>query len=271
VTPSLAFHQKVVWNPGDYAVNSASQYAWASELIARLNLRGHERILDVGCGDGKISAELARAIPHGNVLGIDASPDMIRFAQSTFPESQISNLRFEVLDARRIQLDREFDLVFSNAALHWVDDHQAFLRGAASCLRAGGRLVTSCGGKGNAQDVFLALRSEMRVQRWRDFFRNLERPYFFYSLADYQEWLPRFGFQSRKVHLADEQTAFANTEKFAGWIRTTWLPYTQRVPESAREDFVAAVIARYLERHPLDAAGRVRVRTVRLEIDAVKV
>lgn len=271
MTSSIAPNQKVVWNPGDYAVNSASQYAWASELIARLNLRGDERILDVGCGDGKISAELARAIPQGSVLGIDASPDMIRFAQSTFPESEISNVRFEVIDARQIRFRQEFDLVFSNAALHWVDDHQAFLRGAAGCLRAGGRLVTSCGGKGNAQDVFLALRSEMRVQRWRDFFRNLERPYFFYSPEEYQDWLSRCDFQSRKVELVDKDMVFATPENFAGWLRTTWLPYTQRVPESAREEFVAAVIARYLDRHPLDDAGRVHVRMVRLEIDAVKV
>ena len=66
-----------------------------------------------------------------------------------------------------------FDVVFSNAALHWVDDHQAFLRGAASALRPGGRLIVSCGGKGNAHDVFLALRPEMRLKRWREFFRKM--------------------------------------------------------------------------------------------------
>jgi trans-aconitate methyltransferase len=111
----------------------------------------------------------------------------------------------------------------------------------------------------------------MRVQRWRDFFRNLERPYFFYSPEEYQDWLSRCDFQSRKVELVDKDMVFATPENFAGWLRTTWLPYTQRVPESAREEFVAAVIARYLDRHPLDDAGRVHVRMVRLEIDAVKV
>lgn len=271
VTSFIASQNKVVWNPGDYAVNSASQYAWARELISRLKLRGNERILDAGCGDGKITAELARAVPSGSVLGIDASPEMIRFARTTFPESQISNLRFDVTDARQIRLKEKFDLVFSNAALHWVDDHQAFLRGISTCLRSGGNLVLSCGGKGNAQDVFIALRSEMRMKRWREFFRNLERPYFFYSPDDYQTWLPRYDFQIGKIELAEKKMIFENANRFAGWFRTTWLPYTQRVPDSAREEFIAAVIARYLNRNPTDPNGCVFVGMVRLEIEAVKV
>src|SRR4051812_19135742 len=125
---------KFAWNPADYAVNSASQQAWARELISKLNLNGNERVLDVGCGDGKVTAEIARTVPEGQVCGIDASSEMIRFAQKAFPASAVSNLKFEIMDARQIQFDQRFDLVFSNAALHWVNDHQAFLEGAASCL-----------------------------------------------------------------------------------------------------------------------------------------
>jgi trans-aconitate 2-methyltransferase len=268
---SKSSSSKFAWNPGDYAANSASQQAWARELISKLNLHGNEHIVDVGCGDGKVTAELARAVGQGAVLGIDASPEMIRFACKAFPAAAIANLKFATMDAREIRCDQSFDLVFSNAALHWVDDHQAFLQGAANCLRSGGRLVISCGGKGNAQDVFVALRGEMRLKRWREFFRRLDRPYFFYAPEDYQKWLPRFGFKAERVHLADKDMTFENDGKFAGWLRTTWLPYTQRVPESVREEFITGVIARYFARHPLDAAGRVHVRMVRLEIDAVKV
>jgi trans-aconitate 2-methyltransferase len=70
----------VRWNAADYAANSAAQQIWARELIAQLRLRGDEHILDVGCGDGKVTAELARAVPKGSVTGIDASPEMIAFA-----------------------------------------------------------------------------------------------------------------------------------------------------------------------------------------------
>ena len=301
------------WNPADYAANSAVQQTWARELIARLKLRGDERILDVGCGDGKVTAEIARAVPRGFVIGIDASAEMIGFAREAFPPSKISNLKFQICDARKINvtlfsppsppLDGRagvrrqivskpepltpalsplgrgegeknplFDVIFSNAALHWVDDHQAILRGTAAVLKPGGRLIVSCGGKGNAQDVFVALRPEMRVKRWREFFRRIPKPYFFYSPADYERWLPKFGFKINTLKLAPKDATYAGAEGFAAWLRTTWLPYVQRVPPpSPREEFIAGVTQRYLAKHPPDAAGQVHVRMVRLEIDAVKI
>jgi trans-aconitate methyltransferase len=258
------------WNAADYAANSAAQQIWARELIAQLQLRGNEHVLDVGCGDGRVTAELARAVPKGSVTGIDASPEMIRFARKTFPSCKHPNLEFQVMDACRIRLARLFDAVFSSSALHWVADHPAFLRGAAACLRPGGRLMASCGGKGNAQDVFVALRPEIRLKRWREFFRKMEKPYFLYGPAEYEKWLPRLGFKTHNVRLSPKDAVYDNRDRFATWLRTTWLPYTQRVPEDLREEFIAAVTDRYVAKHPPDADGRVHVRMVRLEIDAVR-
>jgi trans-aconitate methyltransferase len=259
------------WNAADYAAHSAVQQAWARELIARLELRGNECVLDVGCGDGKVSAEIARAVPDGSVVGIDASAEMVKFAQKTFPQRKIPNLKFQVMDARQIRFERQFDLIFSNATLHWVDDHRAFLRGAASVLKTGGRLLVSCGGKGNAQDVFVALRPEMRRKRWRPFFRKMAKPYFFHSPEIYEKWLPWFGFNTIGIRLVPKDAVHAGRDNFAAWLRTTWLPYVQRVPENLREEFIAAVADRYLTKRPPDAEGRVHVRMVRLEIEAVKI
>jgi len=305
--------KNVNWNAADYAANSAVQQTWARELIARLNLRGDERVLDVGCGDGKVSAEIARAVPNGLVVGVDASAEMIAFARKQFPAKRNPNLTFRVCDARKINpgalfspsppskeekagLRRRsnsnsellapalsplgrgegdktalFDVVFSNAALHWVDDHRAFLRGVASVLKAGGRLVVSCGGKRNAQDVFVALRPELRLKRWRRFFRRIPKPYFFHSPADYEKWLPQFGFKSLGVRLVPKDAVYAGRDKFVAWLRTTWLPYVQRVPENLREEFIAAVTDRYLAKHPPDPGDKVHVRMVRLEIEAERV
>lgn len=259
------------WNAEAYAANSAVQQSWARELIAKLHLHGNEHVLDVGCGDGKVTAEIARALPLGSVIGTDASAEMIAFARETFPPEKIPNLEFQVMDARQIKSAHQFDLVFSNAALHWVDDHESILRGVGSVMKSGGRLVISCGGKGNAHDVFLALRPEMRLKRWREFFRQMPMPYFFYSPGDYEKWLPKFGFQINLVKLAPKDAVYPGAEGFATWLRTTWIPYVQRVPEEVREEFISAVTERYIVRHPPDASGQVHVRMVRLEIDAEKI
>lgn len=259
------------WNPAQYAANSTVQQTWAREVIARLHLKGNEHILDLGCGDGKVTAEIAHAVPRGRVLGVDTSSEMIAFAQKAFPSAKNSNLKFQICDARKIGDIREgFHLVFSNAALHWVDDHEAILRGAAAILKPGGRLVISCGGKGNAHDVFLALRPELRLQKWRGFFRKMPMPYFFYSPDDYKKWLPKFGFKINHLRLTPKDATYPGANGFATWIGTTWLPFVQRVPENLREEFIAHVTRRYLAKHPPDSEGNVHVRMVRLEIDAEK-
>ena len=175
------------------------------------------------------------------------------------------------MDARKIKFAQSFDVIFSNAALHWVDDHEKILRGAASVLKSGGRLVVSSGGKGNAHDVFLALRPEMRLKRWRNFFRKMPAPYFFYSPGDYEKWLPKFGFKIHALKLAPKDATYGGTEGFATWLRTTWIPYIQRVQENLREEFISAVTARYAAKHPPDADGKIHVKMVRLEIDAIKI
>lgn len=261
----------IKWNAADYAANSVVQLAWAREHIALFNLQGDEHILDVGCGDGKVTAEIARILPGGSATGVDVSPQMIEFAKETFPKHQISNVEFHVMDARHIHFSKKFDLIFSNAALHWVDDHPAFLRGAAACLRPGGRLLVSCGGRRNAHDVFVEMCPVMRSLRWREFFRRMPMPYYFYSPEEYETWLPQFGFKSHRVQLVSKDTFYNGAEGFATWLRTTWLPFVQRVPENIREEFIAAVTERYVAKFPPDANGKVHVHMVRLEIDAIKV
>jgi trans-aconitate methyltransferase len=94
--------------------------------------------LDVRCGDGKITAEFARALPDGHVLSLDSSPEFIAYASLHYPKALFSSLQFEVMDSRSLNINNRFDLVFSNAVMHWVDDHSAFLRGVAKHLCIGG-------------------------------------------------------------------------------------------------------------------------------------
>src|SRR5579863_3531629 len=141
------------WNPADYARHSQGQERWAKELITLLAPQPDESVLDIGCGDGRHTAEIARLVPQGRVVGVDRSPEMVRFAHEHFPPTQFPNLSFSQADASALPFHAEFDAIFSNAALHWVLDHRPVLAGIARSLKPGGRCVLQMGGKGNGNPV----------------------------------------------------------------------------------------------------------------------
>src|SRR5262252_4840316 len=97
------------WDASDYAQISALQKAMADEVLGLLELKGSERVLDVGCGDGKITAEIAARLPQGTMVGVDPSVEMIRYARTHWGTNHGSNMRFEVGDARRLPFQQEFD------------------------------------------------------------------------------------------------------------------------------------------------------------------
>lgn len=258
------------WNPTDYRRNSTQQELWARQIIAKLVLNNSEHVLDLGCGDGKVTAEIARQVPNGQVLGIDNSAVMIEFARSTFPASDWPNLRFDVMDARELRFVEQFDLVFSNAVLHWIKDHRPVLRGIAAALRPEGKMLVQMGGSGNAAEVLAVLEELRQEPPWRAYLDGFGMPYGFHRPEDYRRWLAEAGLQAQRVELIPKDMVHAGAEGLEGWIRTTWMPYTQRVPGSLREQFVSELAETYLRRYPLDAAGRAHVAMIRLEVEAAK-
>lgn len=256
------------WDAALYARHSSVQQQWARELIAKLNLRGQEHVLDIGSGDGKVSIEIAAAVPNGSVLGIDNSDDMIRYAAAQY--AHVPNLRFATGDAKAIGFREKFDVVFSSAALHWVVDHRSVLRGIAASLRPGGRVLLQMGGKGNAAGVLAAVEHVVAQAEWANSFVGFEFPYGFYGPQEYLPWLAEAGLRAIRVELIAKDMVHADAEAFAGWFRTTWMPWTQRVGKDRREDFVAQVMRSYLAAHPADTQGRVRVAMSRLEVEAVE-
>jgi trans-aconitate methyltransferase len=258
------------WDPADYRRSSAAQQKWARELIEKLALKGNERVLDIGCGDGKMTAEIAAQLPHGSVLGIDSSEEMVAFARRSFPPENFPNLAFAVVDARRLSFDGEFDVVFSNAALHWVIDHLPVLEGVKRSLKPGGKVLLQMGGRGNAAQVFESVEEIVRSEKWREYFQDFAFPYGFYGPEEYRGWLEEAGLEPKRVELIPKDMVHKDREGLAGWLRTTWLPYTQRVQEERREEFISEVVDEYLRNNPPDAGGFIHVRMVRLEVEATR-
>lgn len=261
---------KYNWNAADYDRHSQAQQGWARELIVKLNLRGEEHVLDVGCGDGKVSAELAASVPDGSVIGVDSSEDMIHRATEKYPCNEYANLSFAVMDAMQLTFANQFDVVFSNAALHWVPDHAKVLAGVAHGLKTGGRILFQMGGEGNASRVIAAMETVQAQPQWRSHFANFQFPYTFHGPDTYRSLLTDAGLTPKRLELVPKDMQHADRAAFEGWLRTTWLPYTQQVPEDRRDAFLTEASTIYLEKTPADADGTVHVAMIRIEVEAVK-
>ena len=205
--------------PGTEAVGTGA--------IQKINLSGRERVLDIGCGDGTVTAAIAECLPEGSVLGIDRSPDMIRFAREEFPPDEYPNLSFAKGDAQALGFSGEFDLVFSNAALHWVYHHGPVLAGIARALASGGRMIVQMGGKGNAAQIYDALDTLLAEPGWGRYFRGFSFRYGFFSPEEYRPWLETAGLSSRSVSSSSKKRWYTRpvTGSAAGSVRPgsrTW-------------------------------------------------
>ena len=189
------------WNSEEYAKNSAAQFEWARELIAKLRLVGNESVLDIGCGDGKVTALLAKGLPRGSVTGIDSSPDMIALASKTFLSREVRNLKFVEMDAGAITFQHCFDVAFSNATLHWVRNQPAVLRSVRRGLKPGGRLLFQMAGRGNAAEILAVLDVLLSEPKWMPYFRNFTFPYAFCGPDEYRSWLAEAGLVPVRVEL----------------------------------------------------------------------
>lgn len=259
------------WDAEDYKRHSSTQHTWGKELISKLQLNGDERVLDIGCGDGKITAEIASLLPDGLIMGIDSSPEMIKLAEGNFPPDKFTNLSFKIKDARKLDFKNDFDVVFSNAALHWIIDHQPILKRIHRSLKSPGTILLQMGGKGNAAEILVIFDKLIKGNKWKQYFTDLSFPYGFYGPKDYKKWLEEADFQAIRVELIPKDMVHKGREDLSGWIRTTWLPYTNKIPETMRQEFIEDIMDKYIEKHPLNGEGLIHIKMVRLEVEAIKI
>jgi trans-aconitate methyltransferase len=251
------------WNAKDYAKHSKGQEVWARELIAKLDLEGDENILDLGCGDGKVTALLAEAT-SGKVVGVDKSEAMVALAQKSY-----TNIAFQAMDATALNFKNEFDVIFSNAVLHWIHDHKAVVEGIYRVLKKEGKILLQFGGYGNAKDILFVMDAFI-AKEYAHYFKDFEFPYSFPHADVYAVLLEEHGFREVDAKLIPKDMVHDDIEAFKGWIRTTWFPYTDSLPKNMREKFIDGFVEAYLALKPLDDEGSVHVDMVRLEVRAVK-
>ncbi len=232
------------WNASQYYQRSALQKWIAGKSLSGLELGGSERVLDVGCGDGKITAEIAERLPGGSVVGVDPSTRMIDFAREHFLADH-PNLGFEVGDATRLVYRDGFDLVVSFNALHWVPDQTAALGCIREAMRPGGRALlqfVSRGARKSLEDVIEDTRED---PRWSRHFAGYRRPYLHLPPEEYRHLAERCGLQVDRLDVALEAWDFGSRAAFADFGQVTFVEWTRKIPAPEQADFIADVLDRY--------------------------
>ena len=218
------------WNPETYAKNARFVSELGTEVLRLLSRQPGERILDLGCGDGALTEKLVLA--GCSVVGIDNSVEMVQAAQ-------MRGLDARVLNAKFLPFDREFDAVFSNAVLHWIQDAQAVVVSVYQAIKPGGRFVGEFGGSGNVMTIRNALAESLHR---RGIDASTLDPWMFPTAEEYRNVLEHGGFNIRTITLFPRPTALPTN--MAAWLDTFAQSFLIALNPGDREEFTEEVCAR---------------------------
>jgi trans-aconitate 2-methyltransferase len=241
------------WDAATYDRIANPMTAWGTAVLDRLPLRGDERVMDAGCGSGRVTELLAERLPQGSVVAVDGSPAMIDQARARLGGFG-DRIEYVVADlGRPIPVALPVDAILSTATFHWVPDHDALFRNLAAVLRPGGRLTAQCGGAGNIASIQQVLATI--GDGWLG-------PVHFETPEATTDRLAAAGFVDIRCWLTDEPTRFEPGEPFEAYLRTVVLgAHLERLAPADRDPFVHEVASRL---------GEPAIDYVRLNIDAVR-
>lgn len=241
------------WNGELYNKNSSLQYEYAISFLHGQTLCGDEHVLDVGCGDGKISREIATLVPRGNVLGIDASVSMLQVADLA---NNLVNLKFQQKDAQQLNFDGQFDLVTSFFCLQWVANKLATFQGIYQSLKPGGRLLAIIPKVSSFSEASNKIMSE---PRWQKYFVNYPDPLMTARDTQYDNYIIQANLQLLDYQIEPITVVYPTLEEACNWLRAV-TPHLTRLPNDQEKDaFIRAAVEHYLQEVPLRQDGSCRV------------
>jgi trans-aconitate 2-methyltransferase len=228
------------WNSGVYHRLSEPQVSWGKKVLARLQLRGNEVVLDAGCGTGRLTAELVEALPKGRVIGIDLSESMLHSARQHLAsfQSRVSLARCDLL---HLPFNDVFDGIVSTATFHWVLDHDRLFAGLYGALVPGGWLEAQCGGGANIACVRKRASMLAASREFAAYFADFREPWLFQDPESAAEALSRAGFMDVETSVEPALTVLDNAEHYGEFVRNIILRrHLENIPsEPERGQFMA--------------------------------
>lgn len=242
------------WSAQQYGDNARFVAELADAVLSDLQVQPNQRILDIGCGDGYLTAQISRA--GASVVGIDSSRELVAAARDR-------GLDARVMDAQQLPFRQEFDAVFSNAALHWMKDAPAVIAGVRRALKPGGRFIAEMGGHGNVASIVTALIAVLKTRAIDGAARS---PWYFPTREEYASLLEAEGFRIVGMALIPRPTLLPTGMR--GWLGTFANPFLGGLNTEER-DAVLDEVTELLGHSLRDRSGRWTVEYARLRFAAV--
>ena len=246
--------RRQTWSASNYDTHARFVSDLAGGVLDWLAPQAGERILDLGCGDGVLTANLASR--GADVVGVDSSPDFISATQA-------KGLDGRLMDGEHLTFENEFDAVFSNAALHWMTSPEQVIAGVARALKPGGRFVAEFGGHGNVAAIVTAMRA---VARRRGGDVALAMPWYFPAPEIYRSMLEAGGFEVRRIGLFPRPVVLKTG--MAEWLKLFRKPFFDQYDNEAEK--VLEEVVELLRPALCDGAGNWTADYVRLRVEAVR-
>lgn len=227
-----------------YKKASTHQKEWGNKLISELELTGNEKILDLGCGDGKLAENISTLVPNGFVLGIDASLGMINVAK----QKEKANLRFKLMDINQLSLPDKFDVIFSNATLHWIKNHRKLWDNIKQILSPKGIVRFNFAADGNCSHFFRIIRTAITLDEYKQYLKDFEWPWYMPTIEEYKQIVKPLSFSEIKIWGENTNRIFPDKESIIGWInQPSIVPFLKNIEESKKENFRNFVIEHMLQ------------------------
>jgi trans-aconitate 2-methyltransferase len=236
----LRYRNKGSWDASTYdQVSRLVQYRWGQQVIRWRKWHGDEIVMDAGCGSGLLTKQLAKQVPRGKVYAVDIDYNMIKQAKNNL--KSFDNVEIIQSSFTDVDLPTKVDVIFSNAALHWVMDHRKAFQifwemlkpmndsnditdinvcSDSNIIGSSGQLLIQCGGYGNLQKIIAILEGITHLDQFKEHFVDWKQPWYFAKTEDTSKLLQEIGYVNTKVYYSDDCVTLPNRRIYSKFVKT---------------------------------------------------